>query len=126
MSTGFDTIIRIAFGEARAIFGIISLNMSAFFLTRSSRVSPGFCASPAVTTTMSAFLHSSYESPNVIFDSGTNWSPCSRSSASPRAFSLRASISVISLAVPFIRHAYAAVEPTNPAPTIAIFVIYKT
>ena len=51
------------------------------------------------------------------------WDPASATSASPWAFSFLRSINAIRDATPCIIIAYAAVLPTNPAPTIATFAV---
>jgi len=58
-SRGFVTRMRMAFLEARHHLLDHSPTISAFLKRRSSRVMPGFRASPAVMTTMSEFAVSS-------------------------------------------------------------------
>jgi hypothetical protein len=51
MSTGFETTTSTASGAWATIRGITSLKTAAFRCSSSSRVSPGFCATPAAITT---------------------------------------------------------------------------
>ena len=50
-SSGFETTIRIASGEAPTTFSVTSLTIFSFVVTRSSRLIPGLRGSPAVITT---------------------------------------------------------------------------
>ena len=52
-SSGFVTMIRIASGECFAACSTTPRTIPAFFCSRSSRLIPGFRASPDVTTMMS-------------------------------------------------------------------------
>ena len=52
-SSGLVTMIRIAFGECFAACSTTARTMPAFLANRSSRLIPGWRASPEVTTTMS-------------------------------------------------------------------------
>ncbi len=53
VSRGFATMIRIASGEAFFTSSATGFTMAMFFLSRSSRLSPGFRGIPEVTTTTS-------------------------------------------------------------------------
>ena len=50
-SSGFETTIRIASGEAAATFAVTSATIFSFVATRSSRLMPGPRGTPAVITT---------------------------------------------------------------------------
>ena len=52
-SSGFVTMMRIAFGECFAACSTTALTIPAFLASRSSRLIPGWRARPEVTTTMS-------------------------------------------------------------------------
>jgi hypothetical protein len=52
-SSGLVTMTRIAFGECLAADSTTERTMPAFLVSRSSRLIPGWRASPEVTTTMS-------------------------------------------------------------------------
>ena len=52
-SSGFVTMMRIAAGECLAACSTTARTIPAFFASRSSRLIPGWRASPEVTTTMS-------------------------------------------------------------------------
>ena len=52
-SSGFVTTMRMAVGDRRAVSATTPPTISAFFSRRSSRLMPGFRASPAVITMMS-------------------------------------------------------------------------
>ena len=98
----------------------IDLNIFLFFSTKSKRVSPGFCGAPAVITIISA-LRASLKSAPLTQPVCTKQSPSPISITSPCSFLSLISIKRISEEIFFIAEAYAAVEPTAPAPIIAIF-----
>ena len=52
-SSGFETTIRIAFGEPGVTFAITSDMIAAFLPSRSIRLMPGWRGNPAVITTTS-------------------------------------------------------------------------
>ena len=52
-SSGFETTIRIASGEAATACSVTALTMFSFVATRSSRLIPGWRGRPAVITTTS-------------------------------------------------------------------------
>ncbi len=105
-------------GFARATAGTISRKIAAFFLTRSSRVSPGFWPAPAEMTVMAAPAQSSIV-PAQIRVVRANGTVCMRSIASPSALRALASTRTISAARPPRRRLKANVEPTAPVPTTA-------
>ena len=99
MSTGFVATRMMPFGLASATCGTIWPKIAVFLRTRSRRVSPGFCPTPAAITVTAAPAQSAYEPAHtrVGFANGT---ACCRSIASPSARRSFASISTISAASP--------------------------
>ena len=120
-SSGFETMIRMVFGERRTTSSTTFETMPAFVFNRSSRLMPGLRASPAVMITTSELSVSSYVFAPVMRTSKPSTGAASaRSKAlpcgTPSTISTRTT-SPSSLAA----SQCAAVAPTLPAPTTVIF-----
>src|SRR5579863_5372546 len=87
---------------------------------QSRRDWPGFCAVPAARTVTAAPAQSG-KSPAQTRVGWAKGTVCFKSMASPSALARLASMRTISEASPLSSSAYAKVEPTLPAPTIATF-----
>ncbi len=119
MSTGLVATRMMPSGLAAAMRGTRSRKIAAFLVTRSRRVSPGFCAAPAAITVTAAPRHSS-TGPDQTRAVRANGTACIRSIASPSARRSLASERTISDARPERSSANANVDPTAPVPTTAI------
>src|SRR5678815_923462 len=64
-SSGFETMIRIAFGDVCLMLSETCLTIPALVLSRSSRDIPGFLAIPAVTTVSYTHLRA-HETPEHL------------------------------------------------------------
>jgi len=105
MSTGFVTMMKIASGAVATSAGMIERISEIVASARSSRVWPGRCLAPAVTTTTSAPSHTAMSSDPITSPIGMNWMPWPMSSASASTLALLMSYSATVRATPRIRAA---------------------
>lgn len=75
-----------ASGDCSSSAGVSVWAIATLVAASSSRLCPGFCFAPAVTTTIAEPAVTSIESDPVTTQLGTNWLPWLRSRTSARTF----------------------------------------
>ena len=108
---------------------IIGLTIDSAIFAETCNVSildcPGLGGAPAVITIISTSPHSSYVAALTLvflFKYSIQWF---KSIASPKALSLFKSIIKISSHTPCVIKLNAVLDPTNPVPTIATFLLFN-